>query len=232
MKRFAKSPLLLLLALGLLLSASPAAADKKGDQARARAAWQQGKALFEKGDYKGAYGQFHAGYKLSGRGGFLYNMAECKRLLGQKAGARALYSTYLERFPRGSSRRDAEAQLKALGGPLEPKLAEPKPTAKPKQPEATPPPKQPEATPPPKQPATATPAKKPANQPTAAHQKPFLPKQQKTARSSDEGSQPIYKKWWFWTGIAAVAAAAGGVTAGVMLSKDDLPAHDYRVDLR
>lgn len=31
---------------------------------------------------------------------------------------------------------------------------------------------------------------------------------------------PVYKKWWFWTTIGLGAAAvAGGVTAGVLLSR-------------
>ncbi|HXI55035.1 MAG TPA: hypothetical protein VNO55_03180, partial [Polyangia bacterium] len=35
-------------------------------------------------------------------------------------------------------------------------------------------------------------------------------------------SRPVYKRWWFWTGIAAVVA--GGVVATVLLTRTD-PAH-------
>lgn len=31
----------------------------------------------------------------------------------------------------------------------------------------------------------------------------------------DDGKRPIYKKWWFWTGIAAVAAAGTGATVAL-----------------
>jgi hypothetical protein len=34
-------------------------------------------------------------------------------------------------------------------------------------------------------------------------------------------SPPVYKRWWFWTGIGAVVA--GGVVTGVLLSKKSAP---------
>jgi hypothetical protein len=36
-----------------------------------------------------------------------------------------------------------------------------------------------------------------------------------------EESPPVYKRWWFWTGVGAVVA--GGVVAGVLLSRKSAP---------
>ncbi|MFC1611201.1 hypothetical protein ACFL6C_09590 [Myxococcota bacterium] len=38
-------------------------------------------------------------------------------------------------------------------------------------------------------------------------------------------SEPVYKKWWFWT-IIGVAAAAGGSALGFALLQPDTPDHD------
>ncbi len=39
-------------------------------------------------------------------------------------------------------------------------------------------------------------------------------------------SRPIYKKWWFWTGVAVVAVAAGATTLALTGSGGGLPTTD------
>lgn len=39
----------------------------------------------------------------------------------------------------------------------------------------------------------------------------------------EPGRRPVYKQWWFWTGVAVVVAGAGGVATWAAL-KDDGPA--------
>lgn len=41
-----------------------------------------------------------------------------------------------------------------------------------------------------------------------------------------ETEKPITRKWWFWTGIAAVAVAAGGGTIYFLTRDDGLPPSD------
>jgi len=72
---------------------------------RARQAWTDGRALYQGADYAAALERFRVGCDLSGKGGFLFNMAECKRLLGSRADARALYLRYLEENPTGKHRQ-------------------------------------------------------------------------------------------------------------------------------
>jgi tetratricopeptide (TPR) repeat protein len=46
---------------------------------------------------------------------------------------------------------------------------------------------------------------------------------------------PVYRRWWLWTTVAGVVAAAVAVGLGVGLQGDgarNLPAHDYLLDLR
>lgn len=38
-----------------------------------------------------------------------------------------------------------------------------------------------------------------------------------------ERKTPVYKKWWLWTTVVGVVVIAGGVTAGVLLSKKNGP---------
>jgi tetratricopeptide (TPR) repeat protein len=37
----------------------------------------------------------------------------------------------------------------------------------------------------------------------------------------EKKSTPVYKKWWLWTGVVVVVGVVVGVTAGVLVSRDD-----------
>jgi hypothetical protein len=45
--------------------------------------------------------------------------------------------------------------------------------------------------------------------------------QQSAPPPEPQESPPVYKRWWFWTGIGAVVA--GGVVTGILLSKKSAP---------
>jgi len=45
--------------------------------------------------------------------------------------------------------------------------------------------------------------------------------------SGPESSRPIYKKWWFWTGLAVVSAGAGAVGVYAVTRRDGAPATDF-----
>ena len=236
-----------------LLVPARALADGEQDLARARVVWKTGKRLFHQGDYKGALARFDQGYALSGKGGFLFNMAECQRLLGDDGQAQVLYRRYLAAHPTGKSRGLAIKRLLALDaaraaarspGPgadtPAPGAAQPaKPKPAPIVPAEDPAPK-PRTVAPAEEPTPDTAQGAPAALPASATQaqrsrQPATSRTLTTARAAQpEAKQPgtpIYKRWWFWTIIGAVAVG-GGVTAGVLASQPGLPAHDYQIDLR
>ena len=105
-------------AMVILLGVCPLArADEPGavQVSRAREAWKVGKRLFQHRRYARAMKQFTRGHQLTGRGGFLYNMAECARALGDRERATSLYARYLRDFPRGKHRARAHKRCRALG---------------------------------------------------------------------------------------------------------------------
>ncbi|MEM9193683.1 MAG: tetratricopeptide repeat protein [Myxococcota bacterium] len=80
----------------------------------AREHYERGVALVEEAEYRDALHQFAAGYELSERPLFLFNMAECARELGEVARARRLYEDYLREDPDGRMRAAAERRLEGL----------------------------------------------------------------------------------------------------------------------
>jgi hypothetical protein len=96
-----------------LLAAPPARAEEQD----AKAHFASGQELFAHGSYPEAMQEFSAGYQLSHRPLFLFNMAECARLLGDAARARALYSQYIDEDPDGRLVATARERLAASPTP-------------------------------------------------------------------------------------------------------------------
>jgi hypothetical protein len=101
---------------GLLLLSAPAHA--QGDDARAKQHFSAGTEHFRHGRYDQARAAFSAGYELSHKPGFLWNMAECARLSQHHDQAIALYRQYLEEAPLGSQRAQAQERLDELSPPV------------------------------------------------------------------------------------------------------------------
>jgi hypothetical protein len=134
--RQSKHLLWIVLCTGLGL-ATMARAKTPADIKQAKLAWKQGQELYNKGDFKGALKEFSRGYKLSGKGGFLFNMAECARRMASKKLAREMYLRYVREHPKGKHTSEALKQCLSLAvGPCpeDGSLTEPrpaKPAAKP-----------------------------------------------------------------------------------------------------
>ena len=77
--------------------------------------YDRGLELFQRGRYVEAMRSFSRGYGLSHRPGFLFNMAECARLMADKARARELYLRYLALHPTGKLRPAAQRRCDELG---------------------------------------------------------------------------------------------------------------------
>jgi hypothetical protein len=139
------------------------------DDARAAAAkayFERGDAHFKAGRFLEARAEFSAGYELSRRPLFLFNMAECSRLNNDTDIARETYERYLLAEPNGAQAGLARQRLAAINAkPAGPQKPDPK-TAQPPAPAPAPAPGGPVGpqpkTDPPKGPAiTAAPSPQP-----------------------------------------------------------------------
>lgn len=81
---------------------------------RAREHFTAGSSLVEQGLFDDAYAEFAAGYGLSQRPLFLFNMGECARQAGRTETARRDYERYLAVDPDGSMADVARGRLEEL----------------------------------------------------------------------------------------------------------------------
>jgi tetratricopeptide (TPR) repeat protein len=163
----------------------PAKAVSPADQAaavEAREHFERGEAFFKLEKYKEALEQYEQGYLAKADPSFLYNIAQCHRLMGDKPAALRFYKRFLNEATHVPNRPIVEQHIKEL----EASLADEAPMP-------APPPEPLPSAPPPVAPAAdllAQPAAPPAG-------------------SASRDGQPIYKKWWFWTIVGAVAVGGG-----------------------
>ena len=108
-----------LVALFLFVAAdlSSVAAQPAADLQAAKNHYQRRQELVTKKQYRRALAEFSAGYELSNRSAFLFNMAECARLTGETKKARSLYRQYLKVAAEGALAEQARARRKALPAP-------------------------------------------------------------------------------------------------------------------
>ncbi len=100
--------------LSLFAFASAHAQDDDA-QARARVHYETAQAHVAAERYDEAYAEFSAGYELSHRPAFLFNMAECALHAGRRDQARIDYGRYLAQVPSGSMSDTARQRLAELG---------------------------------------------------------------------------------------------------------------------
>jgi tetratricopeptide (TPR) repeat protein len=80
-------------------------------ESRARAHYQIGVGLYRLGDYRGALKEFAAGYDLAHKAGFLLNLGQTHRKLGDLARARDFYRQFLDEAPAGDPARPQARQV-------------------------------------------------------------------------------------------------------------------------
>jgi hypothetical protein len=113
------------------ICASPARADDDREQ-RARGHYEIGQGLYRLGDYRGAIKEFAAGYELARKPGFLVNLGQSYRKLGELAHAREMYERFLATVAAGDPKRaQVEAVLAEIAEQLRahPELENPPPSA-------------------------------------------------------------------------------------------------------
>ena len=86
---------------------------------RARAHYARGRALVESEEFGPARAEFEAGYALSRRPLFLFNMGESALHMQDPAGAREAFRRYLSEDPQGTMAQTARLRLTELGAPVE-----------------------------------------------------------------------------------------------------------------
>jgi len=176
-----KSASPVLAAIIVLLAAAPVLAEDAAEM-RARGQFRAGQAAYAKGRYEQALGAFSEAYGLQPVPGFLFNIAQCHRQLGNYERAAVFYQQYLDLSPSTAN----TATVRALLGEIEASEKERKRRLAEQQrlravPGAT------VAGPSPLQSALAGNRRSP-----------------ELAQSGPAGDS-VFTKWWFWTGMGAIA---------------------------
>jgi hypothetical protein len=86
---------------------------------RAKQHYLKGEAYFKAHDFSAAMGEYQSGYEEKADPVFIFNIAQCQRLLGHPGPALESYRRYLRESPDGAGRAVAErqiAELEALTG--------------------------------------------------------------------------------------------------------------------
>ena len=198
----------------VLLAGAGVARAGDSNAEKARAHFQQGDTYFKLEKYAIALQEFEQAYLAKQDPSFLYNIAQCHRLMGNRVEAVRFYKRYLNDAPNAANRPVAEKHIRdlesALGaeeltgahapppstpGGVASAVGAPGPAMPPPQP-TTPPPVALAASAPP--PTSDTMLTSPPPSPADEH--------------------PFYTKWWFWTGAGAVIV--GGLLL-VLLSNGD-----------
>ena len=200
----------------LLMSGRPSrAADPRLDAARAHS--QEGDSYYKLEKYANAITEYEQAYLAKPDPSFLYNIAQCHRLMGQGAEAIKFYRRFLKDAPTAPNRAVAEKHIRDLeeaspgthppASPLAPPVTSSRPppvTAAPVS--VIPPPEPPAALP------SASTATSPAFNPPVPTSTPVstTPTVENGATSTQSEAHPIYSRWWFWAGVGA-AVVVGGI---------------------
>ena len=218
----------LLLALFLCSGLPARAADPRTESARAHS--QEGDAYYKLEKYKNAISEYEQAYLAKPDPSFLYNIAQCHRLMGEGSEAINFYRRFLKDAPNAPNREIAEKHIRDLeesganGTASPPSPGAPSPSPPLIAPLA-PPPAAALAPPPPSPVAPATPAvSSPPPAPVAvsldAPPPPAstTPVVENAPAPSQTESSPFYHRWWFWTAVAAVVV--GGIVLIATANRD------------
>lgn len=191
---------------GADVHATPVAASH---DARAKSYFETGRSLGARGRYGEALAEFSAGYELSRRPLFLFNMAECARALGDDTRAREHYERFVREVPTGDLADVARKRLAALPpAPVAPDLVRPTP------------------------PRTLTglapgDVAAGASVPPVQVQLAAMP-----AREARDDGGSVWRSPWLWAGAGAVLLTGSIVLYAATRPGDEMPCGAGCVDLR
>ncbi|HEY4187831.1 MAG TPA: tetratricopeptide repeat protein [Polyangia bacterium] len=190
---------------------------------KAKQHYLQGEAYFKSRNFSDAMDEYQRGYLEKPDPVFIFNMAQCQRLLGHRAAAVEYYQRYLREAPEGPGRGVAEKQIADLqrtapaDGLAAPAYGAPPPVeAAPSPPVIPLHPVAPEFSAP--APVVEAPAAVPDSAPssasatsiinTPAPMPPMAAAPVYVAASAEPAPLPVYKRWWFWAGAGALFMGA------------------------
>jgi tetratricopeptide (TPR) repeat protein len=210
------------IALGVVVLAVVAAAGSRASAAdprteAAREHSRQGDSYYKLEKYTNAIGEYEQAYLSKPDPSFLFNIAQCHRLMGQSAEAVKFYRRFLNDAPPSSpSRAVAEKHIRDLEEAskttsTEPPAATPAPVTP--LPPANPPP------PPPTGVGATTPVALETTNPTSPST--TTPVVENSGPPASDDRKPFYYRWWFWTAVGAVVAT--GIVIGVVASSGHDP---------
>jgi len=194
---------LVLLACGAAGAADPVPGTPEAN-AEAKRLYLSATRHFDLAEYPAALDDFKQAFRYKDDAVFLYNIAQCYRIMNKNEDALAFYRSYLRRQPDAPNRAEVEAKISALQEAIamqEKARSLPKPGLETHESVAQPP-SSPEPTQNSALVATSAPPKK----------------------------TPVYKKWWLWTAVGGVVVAGAAVGLGLGLSSSSGPATFPRVN--
>jgi tetratricopeptide (TPR) repeat protein len=215
-----------LLATCLASGGARSANDPRTEKAREH--YLQGDAFYKLDKYANALQEYEQAYLAKPDPSFLYNIAQCHRLMGDKAEALKFYRRYLKDAPTAPNREVAEKHIRdlevalATAGPASPAPAPTPPPSPTWTPTPAPGPGSGPTTPmpPPREatPSTAPPPLALNAPPPDLRNAPSGGTAVSTPPPSSDEDHPFYYKWWFWTGVGAVVV--GGLVIALTVGHD------------
>ena len=201
------------LTLFLMLTALTPGAWADSETEIARRLYESATRHFDLTEYDAALNDFKEGYRHKDDPVFLYNIAQCYRLLNQNDDALKFYRSYLRRAPNAPNRDEVEHRIATLQESIA--IAEKARTTPPQT--TLPPAGSGPKTEPPAAPAST--AASPAPSPTSQKEAPAAAAPTNVVvAAAPPARTPVYKKWWLWTAVGVVVAAGVGVGLGLGLS--------------
>jgi tetratricopeptide (TPR) repeat protein len=198
----------------VLLAGAGVARAGDSNAEKARAHFQQGDTYFKLEKYAIALQEFEQAYLAKQDPSFLYNIAQCHRLMGNRVEAVRFYKRYLNDAPNVANRPVAEKHIRdlesALGAEELTGAHAPPPSAPGGAASAV---GAPGPAMPPPQSTTPPPVALAASMPPPASDTMLT-----SPPPSPADEHPFYTRWWFWTGAGAVVV--GGLLL-VLLTNGD-----------
>jgi hypothetical protein len=201
---------LVLLFVLLLGGAARAAGPSVDDEKQARNLYERAEKNFDVGKFVDALADYQSAYEAKPLPGFLFNIAQCYRNMGNFERARFFFRRYLTLDPRAPNRRRVDELIAEMSKQLDAQAAAVAPTSG----TAPPPVEAPPVVAPLTTPPSPTPPPLAPSAPSVASATPTL-----TAKATPETRHPAWKRWWFWTGVGAVVV--GGVVAAFFLTRPE-----------
>ena len=193
----------LVMAAPLARGATPAA------EREARHAFAAAEAHFKAGQFAAALSEYQAGYAASPLPGFLINIAQCQRRLGDLTKARATYQKFIVVAPDSPLVPEVNSLIAELDK-LIADLGDGETGAETGTEESSETPPKPDLEPPPR-----------ADAPTAAASMVVLTAPEPTPAARSSG----HRRWWLW-GVIGAAVVGGAVAAFALSSPSTTTIHD------